>query len=88
MDTQDTAETTAASVAPAKPAPAPKLAGEPEPQVLVPSLPLSRLRKDSLDGLEVAFSGPSVGGPEGIEKEKEKQAVDRGVEEAYPGDGY
>ena len=34
------------------------------------------------------FSGLSVGGPESKEKEKEKQAVDRGVEEAYPGDGY
>ena len=52
------------------------------------SVPLSGLRDDSLDGLGVAFSGLSVGGPDGKEKEKEKQAVDRGVEEAYPGDGY
>ena len=88
MDTKDTAETTAPSVAPAKPAPAPKPAGEPEPEVPVPSVPLSGLRDDSLDGLGVAFSGLSVGGPEGKEKEKEKQAVDRGVKEAYPGDGY
>ena len=88
MDTKDTAETTAPSVAPAKPAPAPKPAGEPEPEVPVPSVPLSGLRDDSLDGLGVAFSGLSVGGHEGKEKEKEKQAVDRGVEEAYHGDGY
>ena len=80
MDTKDTAQTTAPSVAPAKPAP--------EPEVTVPSVPLSGLRDDSLDGLGVAFSGLSVGGPEGKEKEKEKQAVDRGVRESYPGDGY
>ena len=88
MDTKDTAETTAPSVAPAKPAPAPKPAGEPEPEVPVPSVPLSGLRDDSLDGFGFAWSGPSMRGPEGKEKEKEKQAVDRGVEEAYPGDGY
>ena len=88
MDTKDTAGTTAPSVAPAKPAPAPKPAGEPEPEVPVSSVPLGGLRDDSLDGLGVAFSGLSVGGPEGKEKEKEKQAVDRGVEEAYTGDGY
>ena len=88
MDTKDAAETTAPSVAPAKPAPAPTPAGEPEPEVPVPSVPLSGLRDDSLDGLGVAFSGLSVGGPESIEKEKEKQAVDRGIEEAYTGDGY
>ena len=86
MDTKDTAETPAPSVAPAKPAPAPKPAGELEPEVPVPSVPLSGLRDDSLDGMGVAFSGLSLGGPEGKEKEKEKQAVDRG--EAYPGDGY
>ena len=84
MDTKDTAETTAPSVAPAKPVPAPKPASEPEPEVLVPSVPLSGLRGDSLDGLGVAFSGLSVGGLEGKEKEKEKQAVGRGVAEAYP----
>ena len=75
-------------MAPAKPAPAPKPAGDPEPEVPVPSVPLRGLRDDSLNGLGVAFSGLSVGGPEGKEKEKEKQAVDRGVQEAYPGDGY
>ena len=79
---------TAPSVAPAKPTPAPKCAGEPELEVPVPSVPLSGLRDDSLDGLGVAFSGLSEGGPEGKEKEKEKQALDRGVEEAYIGDGY
>ena len=88
MDTKDTAETTAPSVAPAKPAPAPKPASEPEPEVPVPSVPLRGLRDDSLDGLGVAFSGLSAGGPEGKEKEKAKQAVERGVEEAYHGDGY
>ena len=56
MDTKDTAETTAPSVAPAKPAPAAKPAGEPEPEVPVPSVPLSGLRDDSLDGLGVAFT--------------------------------
>ena len=88
MDTKDTAETIAPSEAPAKPAPAPKPAGEPEPEVPVTSVPLSGLRDHSLDGSGVAFSGLSVRGPEGKEKEKEKQAVDRGVQEAYTGDGY
>ena len=78
MDTKDTAETTAPSVAPPKPAPAAKHAGEPEPEVPVPSVPLSGLRDDSLDGLGVVFSGLSVRGPEGKENQKEKQAVDRG----------
>ena len=88
MDTKDAMETTAPSVAPARHAPAPKPAGEPEPEVPVPSVPLSGLRDDSRDGFGVAFSGLSVGGPGGKEKEREKQAVDRGVKEAYPGDGY
>ena len=30
----------------------------------------------------------SVGGPEGKENEKEKEAVDMGVEEVHPGDGH
>ena len=88
MDTKDTAETTAPSVAPAKPAPAPKPAGEPEPEEPVPSVPLSGLRDDSLEGLRAAFIGLSVRGPEGKEKEKDKQAVDMGAEEVHPGDGY
>ena len=88
MDTKDTAETTAPSVAPAKPAPAPKPPGEPEPEVPGPSVPLGGLRDDYLEGFGVAFSGPSVEEPEGKEKEREKQAVDRGVEEAYTADGY
>ena len=88
MDTKDTAETTAPSVAPAKPAPEPKPAGEPEPEEPVPSVPLSGLRDDSLEGWRAAFSGLSVRGPEGKEKEKEKQAVDMGAEEVHPGDGY
>ena len=84
MDTKDTAEVTAPSVAPAKPAPARKPAGEPEPEEPVPSVPLSGLRDDPLEGLRAAFSGLSVRGPEGKEKEKEKQAVDVGVGEANP----
>ena len=55
MDTKDTAETRAPSVALAKPPPAPKPAGEPEPEVLVPSVPLIRLRDDSLDMLGSCF---------------------------------
>ena len=88
MDTKDTAATTAPSVAPAKPAPAPKPAGEPEPQEHVPSVPLSGLGDDSLEGFRAAFSLPSVGRPEGKEKEKEKQALDMGAEEIDPGDGH
>ena len=76
MDTKDTAETTAPSVAPANPGSAPKPAGEPEPEEPVPSVPLSGLGDDSLEGLRAAFSGLSVRGPEGKEKEKQKQAVD------------
>ena len=88
MDTKDTVETTAPSVAPAKPAPAPKPAGELEAEEPVPSLPLSGLGEDSLEGLRAAFSGLSVRGPEGKEKGKENKAVDMGAEEVYPGDGY
>ena len=65
MDTKDTDEKTAQSGAPAKPAPAPKPAREPEPQEPVPSVPLSGLGDGSLEGLGAAFSGLSVGGPEG-----------------------
>ena len=88
MDTKDTSETTALSVAPARPAPAPKPAGEPEAEEPVPSVPLSQLRNDFLEGLRAAFSCLSVRGPEGKEVEKEKQAVDMGAEEVHPGDGY
>ena len=49
---------------------------------------LSGLGDDSLEGLRAAFGGLSLRGPEGKEKEKEKQAVDMGAEEVYPGDGY
>ena len=88
MDTKDTAETTAPSVAPAKPAPAPKPAGESEPEEPLPSVPLSGLGDDSLEGWRAAFSGLSVGGPKGKKKEKEKQAVDMGAEEVDPRDGH
>ena len=79
MDTNDSAKKTAPSVAPAKPGPAPKPAGEPEHEEPVPSLPSSGLGDDSLERLEASFSGLSVGRPEGKEKEKEKEAVDMGV---------
>ena len=79
---------TGPSVAAAKPAPAPKPAGEPKPEGPVPSVPLSGLGNDYLEGLRAAFSGLSVRGPEGKEKEKEKQAVDMGAEEVHPGYGY
>ena len=88
MDTKDTAEKTAPSVAPAMPAPAHKPAREPEPEVPVPSVPLSGLGDDSLEGLGAAFSGLSVGRPEGKEKEKKNEAVDMGIEEEHPGDGH
>ena len=88
MDTKDTAETTAPSVAPAKPAPAPKPAGEPEPEGPVSSVPLSGLGDDSLEGWRASFGVLSVRGPEGKEKEKEKQAVDMGAEGVDPGDGH
>ena len=88
MDTKDTAETTAPSVAPAKPAPAPKPAGELELEEPVPSVPLSGLGMIPWRARRAAFSGLSVGGPEGKEKEREKQAVDMGAEEIDPGDGH
>ena len=88
METKDTADKTAPSVALAKPAPAPKPAGEPGPEEAVPSVLLCGLGDDSLEGLRAALSGLSVGGPEGKEKEKEKEAADMGVEEVYPGDGH
>ena len=87
MDTKDTTETTAPSVATAEAAPAPKPAGEPEPEGPVPSVPLSGLGDDSLEGLRAAFSGHSVGRPEGKEKKKAKEPVDMGVERVFPGDG-
>ena len=51
-------------------------------------MPLSGLGDDSLEGLRAAFSVLFVGGPEGKEKEKKKQAVDMGAEEVDPGDGH
>ena len=51
-------------------------------------MPLSGLGDDSLEGLRAAFSGLSVGGPEGKKKEKEKEAEDMGAEEVDPGDGH
>ena len=51
-------------------------------------MPLSGLGDDYLEGLRAAFSGLSVRGPEGKEKEQEKQAVDVGAEEVYTGDGH
>ena len=86
MDTKDTAEKTAPSLAPAKPAPVLKSACEPGPEEPVPSVPLSGRANDSLDGLGAAFSGLSVGPSEGKEGGKEKEAVERGAEGVHPGD--
>ena len=49
-------------------------------------MPLSGLEDNSLEGLEVAFSGLSVGAAEG--KDKEKGIVDMGAEEEDPGDEH
>ena len=51
-------------------------------------MPLTWLGDDSLEGLRAAFSGLTVGGPEGRKKEKEKEALDTGAEEVDPGDGH
>ena len=51
-------------------------------------MPLGGLGNDSLEGLRAAFSGLCVGGPEGKEKEKVKEAVHMGVEEANPRVGH
>ena len=88
MHTKDTAGKTAPSVARAKQAQAPETAGEPEPEEPVPPPPLGGLGDDSLEGLGAAFSGPSVGGPEGKEEEKKKESVDMGIGEENPGDGH
>ena len=87
MDTRDTAKKTAPSVAPERPAPKPR-PGEPEPEEPVPSVPLYGPGDDCLEGLGAAFSGLSVRGPDGKEKETEKEAVDMGVGEEDPGDGH
>ena len=87
MHSKHTAEKTAPSVAPAKPAPKPR-PGEPQPEGPVPSLSLSGLGDDSMEGLGAAPSGLSVGGPEGKEREKKKKAVDMGVEGEDPGDEH
>ena len=83
MDTKDTAVKTAPSAAPAKPAQALEPACEPEPEEPVPSVTVSGLGDNSLEGLGAAFSGLSVGGPEGKEKEKEKEAVDMEIGEEH-----
>ena len=87
MDTKDILEKTAPSVAPANPVPKPR-PGEPEPEEPVPSVPLSGLGDNSLEGFGAAFSGLSVEGPESKEREKEKEAVDMGVEAEDPGDEH
>ena len=87
MDTKDTAERRAPSVAPGGPAPKPRL-DETGPEEPVPSVPFSGLGDNSLEGLGAAFSGLSVRGPEGKEKDEEKEAVDMGVEEEDPGDKH
>ena len=87
MDTKDSAEKTAPSVAPATPAPK-QIPGELKPEEPVLSVPLSGLGDDSLEGLGAAFSALSVKGPEGKEKEKEKEAADMGVKEEDAGDEH
>ena len=64
METKDTSEKTAPSAAPSQPAQKPRPV-EPEPGEPVPSVPLSGTGDDLLEGLEAAFSGLSVAGPEG-----------------------
>ena len=49
---------------------------------------LSWLGDHSLEGWRAAFSGPTVRGPEGKEKEKKKQAVDMGADQVHPRDRY
>ena len=73
MDTKHTAEMTAHSMAPAKPAPILKSRCEPEPQDPVPSVPLSGLEDDPLPILPAAFSGLPARTPEGKAKEKETE---------------
>ena len=81
MDTRDTAEKTAPSVAPGKSAPTSKPAGEPESEDPLPSVPLSGLGDGSLECLGAAFIRLCVGGPEGKQKEKVQEAVDMVVED-------
>ena len=79
MDSKDTAQTIAPSVAPAKPAPKPKPGGEPEPEEPVPLVPLSGLEDDSLGSLGAAFSGLHVRIPKG--KAEEKETGERGADD-------
>ena len=85
MDTKGTDEKPATSAAPAQPAPKPRT-GEPEPEQPVPSVPLSGLGDNSLEGSGVAFSGLFVGAPES--KEKAKEEVDMGGESRDPGNEH
>ena len=71
MDTEDTAETTAASVARCMLAQKPKSLVEPEPENPVPSVPLSGLQDDSLGNLGAAFSELHVQTPEGKTNKKD-----------------
>ena len=84
MDTKETAEGTAPSVAPAKLARKPKPAGEHEPEDHVPSVPLSGRDDDSLGSLGAAFSELHVRTPEG--KGKEKDTGEGGAEEDREGE--
>ena len=88
MDTKDTAETTAPSVAAAKLGLEPKPAREPYPGDLVPSVSLSGPKDDSLDlsGLGAASSGLRIAPPKGKEKEKEKETRSGGAREDREGE--
>ena len=67
------------SVAPAKPAPKPKPAGERKPDDPVHSVPLSGLKEVSLGSLGAVFSELRVRTPEG--KEKEAKIGKRGAKD-------
>ena len=75
METKNTAETTAPSVARAKPAPKFTPAGDPDREDPIPSVPLSGPKNNltDLSGLEVTFSGLRVGSLEGKRKRQKKR---------------
>ena len=73
MDTKDTVEATAPSVAPAKQTPRSKTAGEPEPEDPVLPVPLGGLEENSLRSPGAAFSELQVQTPGDQAKVKESR---------------